>query len=74
MTGARSGYRIRAPESELCELNDADCRDSELVVLRLPSLVLECRDSMLPEPLLDDILSVDEIFLVGRGQTVRRLP
>uniref|UniRef100_A0A1A9WZD3 Uncharacterized protein n=1 Tax=Glossina brevipalpis TaxID=37001 RepID=A0A1A9WZD3_9MUSC len=51
---------LELPDSELCELNEVECLDSELDVLRLPSLVLERSDSMLP-PLLDvAMLSVEE--------------
>uniref|UniRef100_A0A182J5M0 Uncharacterized protein n=1 Tax=Anopheles atroparvus TaxID=41427 RepID=A0A182J5M0_ANOAO len=56
------GNAIEGPESELCELSDDEWRESELEVLRLPSLVLDLSDSMLP-PLLDvAMLSVEEKF------------
>lgn len=60
-TGALRGKAtLELPDSELCELNEVECLDSELDVLRLPSLVLERSDSMLP-PLLDvAMLSVEE--------------
>lgn len=58
--GGRRGRATLGPESELCELIDDEWRDSVLVVLRFPSLVLDLIDSMLP-PLLDvAMLSVDE--------------
>lgn len=61
-TGARSGKAIVGPESELCELKEDDWRESELDVLRLPSLVLDLRDSMLPPLSEVAMLSVEEKF------------
>lgn len=59
--------KILPPESELCELKDADCLLSELDVLLFPSLVLLLMLSILPPLLLVVILSVlENLFLILR--------